>query len=127
MSLSTQFTRHIGVNPGGLGVPQHQIFGEYHDSGGREILILMKLRSRISRFDMLWAQAHWVGSKPIRRVMQLKHHKPAMAIGYSLRMCARHVDSTNPGRSNLVFRSKPIPRSSGSGSGWINGNIGVND
>ena len=31
-----------------------------------------------------------------------------MAIGYSLRMCARHVDSTNPGRSNLVFRSKPI-------------------
>jgi len=32
-----------------------------------------------------------------------------MAIGYSLRMCARHVDSTNPGRSNLVFRSKPIP------------------
>jgi len=24
----------------------------------------------------------------------------------SLRMCARHVDSTNPGRSNLVFRSK---------------------
>src|SRR6218665_981047 len=23
-------------------------------------------------------------------------------------MCARHVDSTNPGRSNLVFRSKPI-------------------
>ena len=32
-----------------------------------------------------------------------------MAINYSLRMCARHVDSTNPGRSNLVFRSKPIP------------------
>jgi len=32
-----------------------------------------------------------------------------MAIGYSLRMCARHMDSTNPGRSNLVFRSKPIP------------------
>src|SRR6218665_531799 len=31
-----------------------------------------------------------------------------MAIGYSLRMCARHVDSTNPGRSNLAFRSKPI-------------------
>ena len=31
------------------------------------------------------------------------------AIGYSLRMCARHVDSTNPGRSNHVFRSKPIP------------------
>ena len=30
-----------------------------------------------------------------------------MAIGYSLRMCPRHVDSTNPGRSNLVFRSKP--------------------
>jgi len=23
----------------------------------------------------------------------------------SLRMCSRHVDSTNPGRSNLVFRS----------------------
>jgi len=31
-----------------------------------------------------------------------------MAIVYSLHMCARHVDSTNPGRSNLVFRSKPI-------------------
>src|SRR6218665_191091 len=26
-----------------------------------------------------------------------------MAIGYSLRMCARDVDSANPGRSNLVF------------------------
>ena len=31
-----------------------------------------------------------------------------MVIGYSLRMCA-HVDSANPGRSNLVFRLKPIP------------------
>jgi len=44
--------------------------------------------------------------------MQLKLHKPTMAIGYSLRMCTRHnVDSTNPDRSrpNLVFRSKPIP------------------
>src|SRR6218665_3625287 len=40
--------------------------------------------------------------------MQLKLHKPTMAIGYSLRMCAQNVDSTNPGRSNLVFRSKPI-------------------
>src|SRR6218665_3645320 len=58
---------------------------------------------------MSCAQAHWVGSKPILRVMQLKLHKPTMAIGYSLRMCVRHVDSTNPGRSNLVFRSKPIP------------------
>jgi len=29
-----------------------------------------------------------------------------MAIGYSLRMCARHVDSTNHSRSNFVFRSK---------------------
>src|SRR6218665_3026718 len=57
---------------------------------------------------MACAQAHWVGSKPIRRVMQLKLHEPTMAIGYSLRMCARHVNSTNPGRSNLVFRSKPI-------------------
>ena len=26
----------------------------------------------------------------------LKLHKPTMAIGYSLRMCVRHVDSTNP-------------------------------
>jgi len=58
---------------------------------------------------MSCAQAHWVGSKPIRRVMQLKLRKPTMAIGYSMRMCARHVDSTNPGRSNLVFRSQPIP------------------
>src|SRR6218665_1209515 len=44
--------------------------------------------------------------------MQLKLHKSTMAIGYSAysqRMCARHVDSTNPGRSNLVLRSKPIP------------------
>jgi len=41
--------------------------------------------------------------------MQLKLHKSTMAIGYPLRMCARHVDSTNPGRSNLVFSSKPIP------------------
>ena len=48
---------------------------------------------------MSCAQAHWVGSKLIRRVTQLKLHKPTMAIGYSLRMCA----------SNLVFRSKPIP------------------
>ena len=47
----------------------------------------------ISRFDMSCAQAPWVdGSKPIRRVMQLKLHKLTMAIGYSLRMCARHVD-----------------------------------
>ena len=38
-----------------------------------------------------------------------KVHEPTMAIGYSLRMCARHVDSTNPARSNLVFSSKPIP------------------
>jgi len=58
---------------------------------------------------MSCAQAHCVGSKPIRRVMQLELHKPTMAIGYSLRMCARHVDSTNPGRSDHVFRSKPIP------------------
>src|SRR6218665_532216 len=43
------------------------------------------------------------------RVRQLKLHKPTMAIGYSLRMCARHVDSTNPGRSTIVFRSKSIP------------------
>ena len=31
-----------------------------------------------------------------------------MVIGYSVRMCAQNVDSTNPGRSNLVFRSKQI-------------------
>src|SRR6218665_3720741 len=59
--------------------------------------------------DMSCAHAHLVGSKPIRRVVQLKLHKPTMAVGYSLSMCARHVDSTNPGQSNLVFRSKPIP------------------
>jgi len=52
----------------------------------------------ISRFHMSCAPAHWVGSKPIRRVMQLKLHKPTMAIGYGIQ-----------GRSNLVFRSKPIP------------------
>src|SRR6218665_2919974 len=57
--------------------------------------------------------------KPIRHIValalgrvktdtQLKLRKPTIAIGYSLRMCARQVDSTNPGRSNLVFRLKPI-------------------
>src|SRR6218665_101273 len=55
----------------------------------------------ISRFDMSCAQAHWVWSTSIRRVIQLKLHK--------LTMAARHVNSTNPGQSNLVFRSKPIP------------------
>jgi len=30
----------------------------------------------ISRIDMSCEQAHWVESKPIRRVMQLKLHKP---------------------------------------------------
>src|SRR6218665_1169249 len=68
----------------------------------------MLKESPISRFDMSCAQAHWVRSKPIFRVMQLKLHEPTMAIGYSLRMCALHVNSTNPGRSNLVFRLKPI-------------------
>src|SRR6218665_816791 len=63
----------------------------------------------IIRFDMSCAQAHLVESKPIRRVVQLKLLKPTLAIGYSLSMCTRHADSTNPGSSNLVFRSKPIP------------------
>src|SRR6218665_2500399 len=40
--------------------------------------------SPISRFDMSCAQAHWVRSKPIFRVMQLKLHEPTMANGYSL-------------------------------------------
>src|SRR6218665_2788001 len=62
----------------------------------------------ISRFDMTCSQAHWARSKPIFRVMQLKLHEPTLAIGYLLCMCARHVNSTNPGRINLVFRSKPI-------------------
>src|SRR6218665_690318 len=44
----------------------------------------------------------------LRKVMHLKLHKPTKVIGYSLPMCARYVDLTNPGRSNLVFRSKPI-------------------
>jgi len=52
---------------------------------------------------MSCAQAHLVGPKPIRRVMQLKLHKPTMAIGYSLRMCPRHFDSTNPGPSSLTL------------------------
>src|SRR6218665_1122698 len=68
----------------------------------------MLKESPISRFGMLRAQAHWVRSNPIFRVMQLILHEPTMAIGYSLRMCALHVNSTNPGRSNLVFRLKPI-------------------
>jgi len=62
----------------------------------------------ISRFDMSCAQAHRARSKPILRVMQLKLHKPTMAIGHSLRMCARLADSTNAGRCNKLFRSKPI-------------------
>src|SRR6218665_3568178 len=68
----------------------------------------MLKESPISRFGMLRAQAHWFRSNPIFRVMQLILHEPTMAIGYSLRMCALHVNSTNPSRSNLVFRSKPI-------------------
>ena len=72
-------------------------------------LARLRLKRPQYRFDMSCAQAHLVRSKPILRVMQLKLHKPTMAIGYSLRMCARHVDSTNPGRSSLVFRSKQIP------------------
>jgi len=72
----------------------------YHRSTLKEIVI----SKNISRFDMSCAQAHWVGSKPIRRVIELKLHKPTMVIGYS-----RHVDSNNPGRSNVAFRSKPIP------------------
>jgi len=35
--------------------------------------------------------------------MQLKLHKPTMTIGYSLRMCARYVNSTNPGRSIPLY------------------------
>src|SRR6218665_985527 len=72
-------------------------------------LLMLALQIGISRFDMSYVQAHWVGSKSLHRLMQLKLHKPTMAIGYSLLMCARHVDSTNPGPSNLVFRKKPIP------------------
>ena len=34
----------------------------------------------ISRIDMSCAQAHWVGSKPIRRVVQLKLHRYQAAI-----------------------------------------------
>src|SRR6218665_150559 len=40
---------------------------------------------------MSCAQAHWVGPKPIRRVMKVKLHKPTMAIGYSLRACAHDM------------------------------------
>jgi len=46
----------------------------------------------ISRFDKSCAQAHWVRSKPILRVLQLKLHKPTMAIGNSLR--SAHVQTT---------------------------------
>src|SRR6218665_3793324 len=58
----------------------------------------------ISRFDMSLRRRTGSGQTDT----QLKLHKPTMAISYTLRMCAPHVDSTNPGRSNLVFRSKPI-------------------
>src|SRR6218665_3871151 len=54
----------------------------------------------ISRFDMSCAQAHWIGSNRSHRVVPLNLQKPTMAIGHSLRMCTRHVDSNNPGRSN---------------------------
>src|SRR6218665_3970670 len=74
-------------------------------------LLMLALQIGISRFDMSYAQAHWVGSKSLHRVMQLKLHKPTMAIGYLLLVCARHVDSTNPGPSNLVFRKKTDTRS----------------
>src|SRR6218665_711308 len=62
---------------------------------------------RISRFDMSLRRRTGSGQNRYTST-QLKLHKPTMAIGYSLRICARHVDSTNPGRRNLVFRSKPI-------------------
>ena len=59
---------------------------------------------RISRFDMSYAQApgqnryaESCNENFINRQLPLATH------------CARHVDSTNPGRSNFVFRSKPIP------------------
>src|SRR6218665_1288051 len=60
--------------------------GEMNTSSGRVQILMCVL---ISRFDMSCAQAHRVGSKPIRRVMQLKLHQPTMAIGYSLRMCSQ--------------------------------------
>src|SRR6218665_2737152 len=62
----------------------------------------------LTKFDMSCAQAHWVGSKPIRRVMQLKLHKSTTAIGYLLRMCAQNVDSTNPGRSKTDTGSRGV-------------------
>src|SRR6218665_1997572 len=40
---------------------------------------------------MSCAQAHWIVSKPTRRIMQLKLHKPAMAIGYTHCACAHDM------------------------------------
>src|SRR6218665_1121277 len=39
----------------------------------------------------------------IHSVVQLKLYKPTIAIGHSLRMCIRHVDSTNLGRNNMYL------------------------
>src|SRR6218665_3374986 len=39
----------------------------------------------------------------IHSVVQLELHKPTIAIGHSLRMCTRHIESTNPGRNNMYL------------------------
>src|SRR6218665_561581 len=74
----------------------------------------------ISLFDMSRAEAQWVG--PLRWATKL--HKPTTAIGRSLRMSTRHVDSTNPGRSNKCIWVKTDPESEMSNR--LAGCIGVN-
>jgi len=41
----------------------------YHRRFGGDLRVQPPI---ISRFDMSCAQAHWLGSKPMRKVMQLK-------------------------------------------------------
>ena len=64
-------------------------------------------RAPISRFDLSWAQAHWVGWS--HWVVPLKLCKPTIAIGHSLRMCTWHVDSTSLGRSTQCHLGQADP------------------
>ena len=59
----------------------------------------------LSLFNMLCAQAHWVGSNRSLWVAPI-------ASAHSRRTCTRHVDSTYPGRSNQcsLFRSNRSQR-----------------
>ena len=117
--VSCQFFRGLPLLrfPSGL---RHPVHGQYspslsihprHVTHRSLLLLLMNDVShtlKLNNMPIRHFLAHAGALGRVKTDTQLKLHKPTMAIGYSLRMCARHVNSTNPGRSNLVFRSKPI-------------------